>query len=84
MPLSAAHLDGPAPRDTTTDEHGFVTFWGLATGQDEVTGVSRTGIAIAKTKITYATARTVLGSRGAGARVRRTSGGTDSCGAPSR
>ena len=32
VPLATVHLDGPAPQDTTTDEHGFVTFWGLVAG----------------------------------------------------
>jgi uncharacterized membrane protein YgcG len=63
VPLSAVHLDGPAPQDTTTDEHGFVTFWGLLPGDYAVTGTSRTGIPIPQTKITYPTAKTILGAR---------------------
>jgi uncharacterized membrane protein YgcG len=63
VPLSAVHLDGPAPQDTTTDEHGFVTFWGLLPGDYTVSGTSRTGIPIPQTKITYPTAKTILGAR---------------------
>jgi hypothetical protein len=63
VPLSAVHLDGPAAQDTTTDEHGFVTFWGLVAGEYTVSGKSRTGIAIPQTKITYPTAKTILGAR---------------------
>jgi hypothetical protein len=63
VPLSAVHLDGPAPQDTTTDEHGFVTFWGLLPGDYTVSGVSRTGIPIPQTKIKYPTAKTILGAR---------------------
>jgi outer membrane protein OmpA-like peptidoglycan-associated protein len=62
VPLSAVHLDGPAPQDTTTDEHGFVTFWGLVPGDYTVSGTSRTGIPIPQTKITYPTAKTILGA----------------------
>ena len=61
--LSAVHLDGPAAQDATTDEHGFVTFWGLLPGDYTVSGTSRTGIPIPQTKITYPTAKTILGSR---------------------
>jgi uncharacterized membrane protein YgcG len=63
VPLAAVHLDGPAPQDTTTDDHGFVTFWGLLPGDYTVTGTSRTGIPIPQTKITYPTAKTILGAR---------------------
>jgi hypothetical protein len=57
------HLDGPAPQDTTTDDHGFVTFWGLLPGDYTVSGTSGTGIPIPQTKITYPTAKTILGAR---------------------
>ncbi len=63
VPLSQVHLDGPAPQDTTTDEHGFVTFWGLLPGDYVITGTSRTGIPIPQTKITYPTAKTIVGAR---------------------
>jgi hypothetical protein len=63
VPLSSVHLDGPTSQDTTTDEHGFVTFWGLVAGEYTVSGTSRTGIPIPKTKITYPTAKTTLGAR---------------------
>jgi peptidoglycan hydrolase-like protein with peptidoglycan-binding domain len=61
--LAAVHLDGPAPQDTTADEHGFVTFWGLVAGDYTVSGTSRTGIPIPQSKITYPTAKTILGAR---------------------
>jgi len=63
VPLSQVHLDGPAPQDTTTDEHGFVTFWGLLPGDYVISGTSRTGIPIPQTKITYPTAKTIVGAR---------------------
>ena len=63
VPLAAVHLDGPAPQDTTTDDHGFVTFWGLLPGDYVITGTSRTGIPIPQTKITYPTAKTVDDAR---------------------
>jgi hypothetical protein len=63
VPLAAVHLDGPASQDTTTDDHGFVTFWGLLPGDYTVSGTSRTGIPIPQTKITYPTAKTILGAR---------------------
>jgi uncharacterized membrane protein YgcG len=63
VPLSQVHLDGPAPQDTTTDEHGFVTFWGLLPGEYTVSGTSRTGVPIPQTRVTYPTARTTLGAR---------------------
>jgi Putative peptidoglycan binding domain len=63
MPLSAVHLDGPAPQDTTTDEHGFVTFWGLLPGDYTVSGTSRTGIPVPAMTIAYPTAKTILGAR---------------------
>jgi outer membrane protein OmpA-like peptidoglycan-associated protein len=63
MPLATVHLDGPAPQDTVADEHGFVTFWGLVAGEYTVSGVSRTGIALPPTKLTYPTAKTIMGAR---------------------
>jgi peptidoglycan hydrolase-like protein with peptidoglycan-binding domain len=63
VPLAQVHLDGPTPQDTVADEHGFVTFWGLLPGDYTVEGVSRTGIPIPPTKITYPTAKTIEGAR---------------------
>jgi outer membrane protein OmpA-like peptidoglycan-associated protein len=63
MPLATVHLDGPAPQDTTADEHGFVSFWGLVAGEYEVHGTSRTGIPLPEVKLTYPTAKTTLGAR---------------------
>jgi hypothetical protein len=63
MPLATVHLDGPAPQDTTADEHGFVSFWGLVAGEYTVHGTSRTGIALPEVKLTYPTAKTTLGAR---------------------
>jgi hypothetical protein len=63
MPLATVHLDGPAPQDTTADEHGFVSFWGLVAGEYKVHGTSRTGIALPEVTLTYPTAKTTLGAR---------------------
>jgi hypothetical protein len=63
IPLATVHLDGPAAQDTTADEHGFVSFWGLVAGDYTVHGVSRTGIPLPPVKLTYPTAKTTLGAR---------------------
>jgi peptidoglycan hydrolase-like protein with peptidoglycan-binding domain/outer membrane protein OmpA-like peptidoglycan-associated protein len=63
VPLATVHLDGPAPQDAVADEHGFVTFWGLVAGEYTVHGKSRTGIPLPATKLTYPTAKTILGAR---------------------
>ncbi len=63
MPLATVHLDGPARQDTTADEHGFVSFWGLVAGEYKVQGTSRTGIALPEVTLTYPTAKTTLGAR---------------------
>jgi hypothetical protein len=63
VPLATVHLDGPAAQDTVADEHGFVTFWGLVAGDYTVHATSRTGIDVPPTKITYPTAKTILGAR---------------------
>jgi hypothetical protein len=63
VPLAAVHLDGPSQQDTVADEHGFVTFWGLVAGDYTVTGSSRMGFPLPPMKITYPTAKTVLGAR---------------------
>lgn len=63
VPLATVHLDGPTTQDTTADEHGFVSFWGLVAGEYTVHGTSRTGIPLPATKIRYPTARTILGAR---------------------
>jgi hypothetical protein len=63
VPLATVHLEGPTSQDTTADEHGFVTFWGLVAGEYTVHGTSRTGVALPPTKITYPTAKTVEGAR---------------------
>jgi hypothetical protein len=68
--LATVHLDGPAAQDTTADEHGFVSFWGLVAGDYTVQATSRTGIAVPPTKITYPTAKTVDGARALPTRAR--------------
>ena len=63
VPLATVHLDGPTTQDTTADEHGFVTFFGLVAGDYTVSGMSRMGIPLPPTKITYPTAKTLEGAR---------------------
>jgi len=63
VPLAAVHLDGPTTQDTTADEHGFVSLWGLVAGDYTVDATSRTGIPVPPMKITYPTAKTILGAR---------------------
>jgi hypothetical protein len=63
LPLATVHLEGPAAQDTVADEHGFVTFWGLVAGEYTVYGKSRTGIPLPPTKLTYPTAKTIVGAR---------------------
>ncbi len=52
----AQHADGPAP------QHGFVRFRGLVAGDYTVQRKSGTGIPLPETKITYPTAKTILGT----------------------
>jgi hypothetical protein len=61
--MAQVHLDGPTSQDTTADEHGFVSFWGLVAGDYTIKGTSRTGIPIPPTKITYPTAKTIDNAR---------------------
>jgi hypothetical protein len=56
--LAQVHLDGPAPQDTTADEHGFVTFWGLVAGDYTVKATTPTGRPVTEMKISYPTAKT--------------------------
>ncbi len=57
------HLAGPTSEDSTTDAHGFVTFWGLVAGDYTVTGMTTAGQKLAPSKLTYPTAKTVAGTR---------------------
>jgi hypothetical protein len=61
VPLATVHLDGPTSTDTTADEHGFVTFWGLVAGDYTVSGTTQSGNPIPPSKLTYPTAKTVAG-----------------------
>ena len=61
VPLATVHLDGPTSADTTADEHGFVTFWGLVAGDYTVSGTTQSGNPIPPSKLTYPTAKTVAG-----------------------
>ncbi len=63
VPLAAVHLDGPTQADTTADEHGFVSFFGLVAGDYTIQGTTRMGIVMPPTKITYPTAKTVEDAR---------------------
>jgi hypothetical protein len=63
LAFGTAHLEGPVAGDTTADEHGFVTFWGLVAGDYTLTGTTTTGRPVAPTKITYPTAKTIEGVR---------------------
>jgi peptidoglycan hydrolase-like protein with peptidoglycan-binding domain len=61
VPLATVHLDGPTSADTTADEHGFVTFWGLTAGDYTISGTMQSGQPIPPAKLTYPTAKTVAG-----------------------
>jgi hypothetical protein len=61
--FATAHLDGPIQADTTADEHGFVTFWGLVAGQYTLTATTKTGRPVTSAKITYPTAKTIEDAR---------------------
>ena len=62
VPLASVHLDGPTTEDTTSDEHGYVSFFGLLAGEYTVTGMTKTGQKVAPAKLTYPTAKTVAGT----------------------
>jgi peptidoglycan hydrolase-like protein with peptidoglycan-binding domain len=66
VPLATVHIDGPAPQDTVADDHGFVTLWDLVAGDYTVQGTSQMGLALPPMKITYPTAKTMLGAREVG------------------
>ncbi len=61
--FATAHLEGPTQADTTADEHGFVTFWGLVAGQYTLTATTKTGRPVTSARITYPTAKTIEGAR---------------------
>jgi hypothetical protein len=62
VPFANVHLDGPTTEDTTSDEHGFVSFFGLVAGEYMVTGMTKSGQKVAPAKLTYPTAKTVAGT----------------------
>jgi outer membrane protein OmpA-like peptidoglycan-associated protein len=84
MPFATAHLDGPKSQETTADEHGFVSFWGLVAGGYTLNATSKTGRPVAPSKITYPTAKTIEEARARPVRGRTaldspdTSGGSSS------
>lgn len=62
IPFANVHLDGPTSEDTTSDEHGFVSFFGLLAGEYTITGSTKSGQKVAPSKLTYPTAKTVAGT----------------------
>jgi len=60
-PFASVHLDGPTSDDTTSDEHGFVSFFGLLAGEYAVSGMTRDGQRVPPAKLTYPTAKTIAG-----------------------
>ena len=59
-PLATVKLTGPTSADATTDEHGFVSFFGLKQG-DYTISSEKNGYKIGVSKLTYPTAKTVQG-----------------------
>ena len=61
--FATVHLQGPVSQDTTADEHGFVSFFGLLAGDYTMSATTQTGRPVTATKLTYPTAKTILGAR---------------------
>jgi hypothetical protein len=59
-PFATVHLKGPTSGEATTDEHGFVTFYGLKAGEYTISS-EKNGYKIGISKIVYPTAKTVTG-----------------------
>jgi hypothetical protein len=59
-PFATVHLTGPTTADATTDEHGFVSFFGLRQGEYTISS-EKNGYKIGVSKLTYPTAKTVPG-----------------------
>jgi outer membrane protein OmpA-like peptidoglycan-associated protein len=61
--FATVHLQGPVSQDTTADEHGFVSFFGLLAGDYMMSATTQTGRPVTATKLTYPTAKTILEAR---------------------
>jgi len=59
-PFATVHLEGPVTAEATTDDHGFVSFFGLRTGEYTIRS-EKNGYKIGVSKLTYPTAKTVPG-----------------------
>lgn len=59
-PFAEVRLKGPTSAEATADEHGFVSFFGLKTGEYTISS-EKNGYKIGVSKIVYPTAKTVKG-----------------------
>ena len=59
-PFSTVHLTGPISADATSDEHGFVSFFGLKPGEYTISS-EKDGYKIGLSKLCYPTAKTIAG-----------------------
>ncbi len=59
-PFATVYLDGPTSGESTTDEHGFVSFFGLRPGTYTIRS-EKNGYQIGVSKLQYPTAKTVPG-----------------------
>jgi hypothetical protein len=62
VPEAAVTLKGPTSHESTTDEHGYVSFFGLKAGGYTVHSEKK-GFKIGDSKLTYPTAKTVPGNK---------------------
>ena len=60
VPLAQVHLEGPIASDSVTDSHGFVSFYGLKSGEYTLSA-QKGGLTVGTYKISYPTAKTVAG-----------------------
>jgi peptidoglycan hydrolase-like protein with peptidoglycan-binding domain len=60
VPLATVRLSGPVNTDSVSDEHGFVSFFGLAPGNYTISS-EKDGCEIGVSKLTYPAAKTVRG-----------------------
>jgi Carboxypeptidase regulatory-like domain len=60
-PFATVRLKGPTTSEAETDEHGFVSFFGLKTGEYTISS-EKNGYKIGTSKLTYPTAKTVPGN----------------------
>ena len=59
-PFASVSLEGPVSHKDTTDEHGFISFFGLKPGEYTVRS-EKNGYKIGVSKFTYPTSKTVAG-----------------------